>query len=122
MRLFEDIDTDHNGLVDWNEFIHGLVTTPRVSVRISNLISQFPDMIDQIDEEGQTALYIAAGCGNTDIVKLLLSSNALPNVAGKNGKGAHQTPLHGCCRYHNVFVRYLSLSSVLSRVHALATS
>lgn len=53
------------------------------------------DSIDwnQRNDEGQTALYLAARCGHSDIVSLLIQQGADPNFVG----GKYGTPLQAAC-------------------------
>lgn len=61
--------------------------------KVSDLISKGTDLNLQ-DGEGATALFIASGWGQTDIVTLLLKSGADPMIAAKSPYGSGGTAIH----------------------------
>jgi ankyrin repeat protein len=56
---------------------------------IRNIISENPDRINQIDEDGNSFLHLAVRAGNADIVKFLISKGADVNIKDIYG----QTPI-----------------------------
>ena len=56
-------------------------------------------LLDALDEEGQTALYIAATRGDIETTRLLLTANANVDIYGTRGEGCHRTALYGACRH-----------------------
>jgi hypothetical protein len=58
--------------------------------RVRAVLKKYPQAIDAVDAWGRTALYLAAGAGDLNLVELLLTAEADVNAADKGG----DTPLH----------------------------
>ncbi len=58
--------------------------------RVRAVLKKYPQAIDAVDAWGRTALYLAAGAGDLNLVELLLAADADVNAADKSG----DTPLH----------------------------
>jgi ankyrin repeat protein len=62
--------------------------------------------VNERDTDGRTALIIASGLGDTDMVQLLLENGADPNMIDNNGG---TSPLHECVQNGNIDVARLLL-------------
>lgn len=59
---------------------------------VRKLLEQNPGLVNAKSEDGDTPLHIAAGYGQDEVIKLLLSMHAAVNA--RNEKNGGQTPLH----------------------------
>ena len=59
--------------------------------KIKVLAAKDPSLVNKLDKEGNSPLYLAAVSNKPDIIKLLLESGARVNVRNEYG----ETPLHG---------------------------
>ena len=66
---------------------------------IGKLIDQNPDQVNSFSPDGFTALGLASFFGHLEIVKLLLSKNADPNLAANNQFKV--APIHSACAVSN---------------------
>jgi len=66
---------------------------------VSKLIDQNPDQANSFSPDGFTALGLASFFGHLEIVKLLLSKNADPNLAANNQFKV--APIHSACAVSN---------------------
>lgn len=78
---------------EWN-IVNGQMhnTVNKNDVRkIKTLAEKDPSLVNKLDKDGQSPLYLAANSNKPDMVKLLLELGARINVRNKDGK----TALHG---------------------------
>ena len=72
------MNPEENALIVFNNYIK----------RIEDIIDE--GFLDEQDNNGQTALHLAAECGNDIFIDIVLKKGGNPNLKDNNG----QTPLH----------------------------
>ena len=77
--------------------------------RLDALIQQQPNSINTFSSDGFTALGLACFFGHYDCVKLLLNSNANPNIAANNAFKV--APIHSACAISNYEIAELLLKN-----------
>ena len=77
-----------------------VVATKNSKELCESLLYRNPKLINEKDEDGNTALHIAAKYGNIEVCKLLLDRGTYVNVTNKK----YYTPLHIAAKYGNMGV------------------
>ena len=77
--------------------------------RLDALIREQPNLVNTFSSDGFTALGLACFFGHYDCVKLLLNSNANPNIAANNAFKV--APIHSACAISNYEIAELLLKN-----------